>query len=105
VPVRPKVKGRPRFGRHGAYTDKATKEYEEAIGLAYSAAGGPKFSGNLRLTVTFSRDKIVCAIREVEQKSGVRGDVDNYVKSLMDGLNGVAYDDDGQVVDLRAFKR
>jgi Holliday junction resolvase RusA-like endonuclease len=41
----------------------------------------------------------------VKEESKLRGDVDNYVKSLLDGLNGVAYDDDKQIVNLKAFKR
>jgi len=55
--------------------------------------------------VTFSSGKISCAIKQVKETSKLRGDVDNYLKSLMDGLNGVAYDDDGQVVSVKAFKR
>jgi Holliday junction resolvase RusA-like endonuclease len=41
----------------------------------------------------------------VKEESKLRGDLDNYVKSLLDGLNGVAYEDDKQVVNLKAFKR
>jgi Holliday junction resolvase RusA-like endonuclease len=44
-------------------------------------------------------------IISVKEESKLRGDVDNYVKSLLDGLNGVAYDDDKQVVNLHAYKR
>ena len=29
---------------------------------------------------------------------GMDGDVDNYIKTAMDSLNGIAYDDDRQVV-------
>lgn len=34
-----------------------------------------------------------------------RPDVDNLAKSLLDALNGVAYNDDAQIVDLRVQKR
>jgi hypothetical protein len=32
------------------------------------------------------------------------GDVDNLAKSVLDALNGIAWDDDSQVVDLRVIK-
>ena len=35
---------------------------------------------------------------------GRSGDVDNYSKSILDGLNGVAYEDDDQVVELQVRK-
>jgi Holliday junction resolvase RusA-like endonuclease len=34
-----------------------------------------------------------CSVRPV----GIRGDVDNICKAVLDGLNGVAWDDDRQV--------
>ena len=30
------------------------------------------------------------------------GDLDNYVKAVSDGMNGIAYQDDRQVVELKA---
>ena len=33
-----------------------------------------------------------------------RGDIDNYVKSVFDAFNGVVWEDDAQVVELRARK-
>lgn len=105
VPLKPKAKGRPRKGKHGFYTDKATKEYEEAVGMAYLAAGGKKFDGNLMVSVTFMKDRMHVVITSVKEESSLRGDLDNYLKSLLDGLNGIAYEDDGQVVTIKAFKR
>jgi len=35
---------------------------------------------------------------------GRSGDVDNYSKSILDGLNGVTYEDDDQVVELLVKK-
>ncbi len=37
-----------------------------------------------------------------ERSPGLRGDIDNYEKAVLDGLNGVAFVDDSQVVDWRA---
>jgi hypothetical protein len=36
--------------------------------------------------------------------SRLRGDIDNYIKTIMDGLNGVAWDDDKQVFHVVAEK-
>lgn len=38
------------------------------------------------------------------RKGRMGGDVDNYVKFVMDAINGVVYDDDSQVVILQAMK-
>ena len=84
------------------YTDKATREYEQAIKDAYD---GPLFDGPVSMSVTFTKDKITITLSEMEGQSSLRGDIDNYVKSIMDGLNGVAYTDDGQVLNLKAHKR
>jgi Holliday junction resolvase RusA-like endonuclease len=84
------------------YTDKATREYEQAIKEAYD---GPLFDGPVSMSVTFTKNKITISISEIEAESSLRGDLDNYVKSIMDGLNGVAYKDDGQVLNIRAHKR
>ncbi len=105
IPIKPKSKGRPRAGRHGFYTDKATKEYEDAIRNFYINSGLPKFEGNVQISATFMADHIHVQMTAVKEESKLRGDVDNYVKSLLDGLNGVAFDDDKQVVNLKAFKR
>lgn len=102
---KPKAKGRPRAGKFGMYTDKATREYEQAIKDAYVQAGGPLFEGPVSLTDTFYKDKITIGLDPIESTSSLRGDIDNYVKSIMDGLNGVAYKDDGQVLNLKGYKR
>ncbi|NBW08707.1 MAG: RusA family crossover junction endodeoxyribonuclease [Caulobacteraceae bacterium] len=87
------------------YTDKATREYEQAIKDAYVASGGPLYEGPVDLSITFTKDNITITISEIKAESSLRGDVDNYIKSIMDGLNGVAYKDDGQVLNIRAHKR
>ena len=84
------------------YTDKATREYEQAIKDAYD---GPVFEGPVGMSVTFKKDKILVTITSIEQESSLRGDIDNYIKSIMDGLNGAAYEDDGQVLNIKGYKR
>lgn len=102
---KPKAKGRPRAGKYGMYTDKGTREYEQLIKDAYIASKGPLFDGPVTLIAVFSKDSISITINEAEDTSSLRGDVDNYVKSITDGLNGVAYLDDGQVMNIKGHKR
>jgi len=103
---RPKSKQRPRMTRSGrAYTPKETKEYESNIANAYS---GVLFAeGPLHVTLIFDNDKTEITIRSMRPKrspSKLRGDIDNYAKSVLDGLNGVAYTDDKQIVSLELRK-
>jgi Holliday junction resolvase RusA-like endonuclease len=39
-----------------------------------------------------------------EHESSLRGDIDNYVKTILDGLNEVAWEDDRQVLKLTVVK-
>lgn len=105
IPLKPKAKARPRVGKWGAYTDKATREFEEAIKKAYKKAKGPKFTGPVQLTVSFYSESISITIKSIDAESSLRGDIDNYLKSIMDGLNDIAYEDDKQVLNIKAYKR
>lgn len=75
---------------HGTYTPSRTAQWEELVGWSYKEAGGRMMKGQVALYVTFRR------------KGQRRADIDNMIKSLVDGLNGVAYEDDQQVRRLVA---
>lgn len=89
----PLPKQRPRFNTYTgeAYTPKKTKVWENTIGKRAKAAmmGQDPLTGNLSLTLEFRR------------KNNVRADIDNLVKAI-DGLNGIVWNDDKQVTELRA---
>ena len=90
VEGRPISKGRPRVTRWGTFTPQRTRDHEEAIAWAARDAMA-------RLAITpFEGD--VC----VEATFYVAGtaDLDNLAKALLDGLNGVAFQDDRQVTQL-----
>ncbi len=97
IPHKPVAKGRPRLGRKGrVFTPQRTLDAEAAIAEAWD---GPKFEGPLRLTVVFSYDDMTVTVEKYpDGTSRLRGDVDNYIKTVMDGLNGVAWEDDKQVL-------
>jgi len=87
IPGRPMPKQRPRVGRYGnIYTPPQTKEYENLVGWVAKSAGCRPVEGPVSVALS------------VYVKG--RLDADNIAKSILDGLNGVAYEDDDQVVEL-----
>lgn len=107
IHMRPKSKDRPRMSRTGhAYTTKATREYEKALAAEYE---GPYFAeGPLRVKLIFNIRKTVIVIEpiiDLLEKSELTGDIDNYAKSVLDALNGVAYADDKQIIILELEKK
>lgn len=96
IPGRPVPKGRPRLGVRGrkafVYTPPATREYEKLVGWVAKAAGIKPLRGKIKIWIT------------VYLASGRDGDWDNYAKSICDGLNGIAFRDDRDIIDARVIK-
>jgi Holliday junction resolvase RusA-like endonuclease len=106
---KPHPKERPRFNRHtgSVYTPEKTERAEQRIRDLWEAAGYPPFPAGtpLEVELIFNRDGTYVIVREIEQeKIELRGDIDNYLKTVMDGLNRVAWNDDKQVVQVKAAK-
>lgn len=111
---KPRGKGRPRTAVRGSfatiYTDAATRKYEASIkGLARFAMGErPPFQGALTLSLRFrmpipssERKATRAAMAAGEIAPTTKPDFDNLTKAICDGMNGVVYRDDCQIV--RAF--
>jgi len=100
-----KGKARPRFVNGHAYTPQGTKKYEDQIKQAYLQAGGKVYETAVRVRIK-AHYRMPSSISEKEAdqrfKDGClkKPDVDNIAKAVMDGLHGVAYKDDKQVVKL-----
>ena len=114
VPVPPVAKARPRVTMRGgyarAYTPKKSADYEAAVAAAcpdVDPLEGPlSMHINLYLPIpaSWSKQKTIdAACGKILPTS--RPDVDNYAKAVLDALNGIAYSDDSQVVDLRVVKQ
>ena len=107
IPVRPLAKERPRATRTGhVYTPKRTAQYEKKVADAYT---GPLIPADHTVEVSLSFSKegthiVVTATKNPDWKSSLRGDIDNYVKSILDALNGVAWEDDKQIIELTVRK-
>lgn len=99
----PKGKARPRFANGRVYTPKATKDYEAKIKKAYlTVSNGYSFGDKpVRISITafFKKAKSNKGIYAIKKP-----DLDNIVKAVLDGLNGVAYNDDSQVIYISAAK-
>jgi len=93
IPGRPVPKGRPRVGRKGCkyvfYTPQKTRDYEQAVGLVGRAACKVPMEG-----------PVAVRIRLYFEAKGRIPDCDNCTKSILDGLNEIAYEDDRQVQHL-----
>ncbi|MDR0478305.1 MAG: RusA family crossover junction endodeoxyribonuclease [Burkholderiaceae bacterium] len=118
IPGEPVAKGRPRSfvrgGHVGHYTPEKTARYENLVKLAaqQAMAGRSQQQGAVALTVraymgipaSWSlRKQKQAALGEITPTK--RPDLDNIIKAIKDGCNGVAWRDDAQVVDVRASKR
>lgn len=111
-------KQRPRISGRRAYTPKRTKDYEERVLNAFrSSYSGfyPAFGKDVpvRICITVSQEipRSWSKKKRAQAESGEivplsrNGDVDNIAKSILDALNGFAYEDDCQVVKLMISKK
>lgn len=106
IPGEPVAKGRPRVTRHGAYTPEKTINYETLVKQLYITNKLPKLDGQLRMEINayFKIPKSATKGKRLAMEHNItrptkRPDGDNILKIIGDALNGLAYDDDSQVVD------
>lgn len=102
-------KGRPRFTRGGhAYTPKATRDYERSIREAFENATvrpPEPFSGPIAVCIMTYRQLPKSTPKSVFSEPDThKPDIDNVAKIVLDALNGVAWEDDAQVVSLKVSK-
>lgn len=113
IPIHPFPKLRPRFdGRSGrAYTPTKTRKHEQDIrdrAIREMGIMAPA-EGPLEVRVIFILKRQTTKIWKKKPMpsywSVTRPDLENYLKSALDGIDGVVMKDDGQVARVVAEKR
>lgn len=107
--AQPRVKVSTKGGFARAYTerDHPIHAYKQAIRLAYVNAGGEILEGpiEIRIACWFERPKGHSKKRrEQAEPKTTKPDLDNIGKAVLDALNDIAYNDDGQVCRLTVEK-
>jgi crossover junction endodeoxyribonuclease RusA len=107
IPGRPRPKGRPRLGRGGrVFTPKQTLEAEANIRDEYLKQNGPFYEGPVQIDIIYRATETEITITPLaDHTSKLVADVDNLVKTTLDGLQGAAFDNDKIVMIVRAEKR
>lgn len=113
----PRGKGRPRFARTAngvrTYTPAETASYENLIKMSYinhnrgKHLSGPleaKITGYFPIPKSTSRKRAEAMLRGSLHHTK-KIDCDNLAKTVLDALNGIAYDDDKQVYRLTVEKK
>ena len=102
-----KAKERPRMAKNGrVFTPKETRTFEKAVENWAKRLKAPVVKYPIRVTLLIYEPRpksvaVPCGVLHYNQK----GDIDNLAKSILDGLNGVLYADDKQIVDLGIKRR
>ena len=113
----PVPKGRPRFVRRGkfvsTYSPKTTVDYESKVSEAAKIAMGSQepLEGpivtciyiTLPIPASYSKKRTQACLSG-EERPTKRSDIDNFCKAIFDGMNGIVFVDDSQVVSLHARK-
>ncbi len=102
-------KERPRVGAAGhIYTPPRTQKFEKYLAQAAGTLNRQPYTCPVKVTVCVT-DPIPKSYKGIKRQAALLnlispqvGDLDNKVKAITDGLNGVAYIDDKQINSLRA---
>lgn len=116
IPYAPVPKARPRVTKTGhTYTPEKTRQYERIVQCIFNSKYGymkqPLTDKPVSVTLlfympipkSFSKKKIA-ELRQNKMACPKKPDIDNLTKAVLDALNGRAYKDDNQIVELFARK-
>lgn len=113
IPGEPMGKQRPRWGKWGTYTPMATVNYETYIKELF-VIEHPDFKPmegplKIQLIAWLAIPASASKKRKTQMKDNQilptkRPDVDNITKIFLDALQGIAFKNDSQVIDVSASK-
>ena len=105
APLEPVPFPRPASNVKRRFNPKRYVEFKDALGTYARLAmkGAEPFTGEVKLHADFFRPKPRPRKGQNPQVSFI-GDIDNYLKAVMDALIGICYVDDRQVANLSGRK-
>jgi len=117
VPGTPVAKGRPKFARRGkfttAYTPEKTATYETLVGWHAGGvmSGSKPHDGAVEVHMVANMPIPASTTKKIREAIVLgsyphlkRPDMDNIGKAATDGMNGIVYLDDSQIVYMTARK-
>ena len=100
VPVEPVPASRPRVSKWGTYYGKRYTKFRKDAKIALEAMDlDEPLSGQLSVHLEF-----YCKRPKTTKRDTPRGDVDNYMKGILDSANGILWLDDEQIVKCSGKK-
>jgi Holliday junction resolvase RusA-like endonuclease len=116
IDAAPVPKGRPRYSARSGfvrtYTPKKTADYETIVRVAAQQAMTREpletptavyLYIRLPIPKSYPKKRVAACLTGLERPVK-KPDIDNLAKSVLDGLNGTVYKDDGQIVSLHVTK-
>lgn len=108
----PRGKERPRVYNGHAFTPQKTKDYENEVRYSFLTSDNKEeIEGEIyaEIKAFYKIPKSVSKKRKQLMISGEirptkKPDLDNIAKAILDALNGLAYHDDSQVVEMKVEK-
>lgn len=117
IDANPVPKGRPKFSKVGGfvktYSPKKTVDYENIVRQTAAQAMGQTelletpvavyLYIRLPIPKSYTRKRSEACLKGLERPTK-KPDIDNLAKSVLDGINGVIWKDDSQIVSLHVTK-
>jgi Holliday junction resolvase RusA-like endonuclease len=102
-PINPRAASRPRLSRHGAYFKGPYKEFRNEMLEIIPEVLGDGFipmDGELHVDIALF-------VKQPKKTKLIfpRADIDNFIKAVLDSLNGYLWEDDSQISSVYAIKQ